>query len=76
MGNRWVTTHLKTILGGEMQPILTDNPLPVEEVIALMGKQNVLYVTLELAGVADKQQCYDNHATSIQFLKNKRILKN
>jgi len=75
LGNRWVTTHLKTALGGEMQPILTDNPLSIEEVITLMGSQNVLYVTLELAGVIDKQQCYDNHATSIQYLREKGILK-
>lgn len=76
MGKRWVTTHLKTALAGEMQPVLTDNPLPVEKVVALMGKQNIPYVTLELAGVTDKQQCFDNHAISIKFLKDKGILKN
>ena len=77
LGNRWVTTHLKTINfeGGVMQPMLTDNPLPVEKVITLMGQQNVLYAALELASVADKQQCFTNHAQSIQFLKDKGILK-
>ena len=78
LGPRWVTSHLKTIhvMGGDMQPILTDNPLPVEKVIALMGQQKVLYAALELASVADKQQCFNNHAKSIQFLKDKGILKN
>lgn len=76
LGDRWVTTHLKTAVGGEMQPVLTDNPIPVEKIVNLMGKQNVLYVTLELAGVADKQKCYDNHAISLQFLRNKGVLKN
>ena len=78
LGNRWVTTHLKTILimGGDMQPVLTDNPLSVEKVIALMGHQNVLYAALELAAVNDKQQCFNNHAKSIQFLRDKGILKN
>lgn len=75
MGDRWVETHLKTIQGGEPQPILTDNPLPVEKAVELMGKQNVLYVMLELDAVADKKQCFDNHATSIQFLKDKGVLK-
>ena len=75
MGKRWVTTHLKTALNGEMQPVLTDNPLPIEDVIDLMAKQNIPYVALELAGVADKQQCYANHATSIQYLIDKGILR-
>jgi hypothetical protein len=78
LGNRWVTTHLKTVqsMGGEMQPNLTENPLSIEEVVAMMGKQNVLYGALELTAVPDKQQCYDNHKKSIQFLKDKGILKN
>jgi len=77
LGNRWVTTHLKTINfeGGVMQPMLTDNPLPVEKVVTLMGQKNVLYAALELASVADKQQCFANHAKSIQFLKDKGILQ-
>jgi len=76
-GNRWVTTHLKTInvVGGVMQPMLTDNPLPVEKVVTLMGQQNVLYAALELASVDDKEQCYANHTKSIQFLKDKGILQ-
>lgn len=76
--NRWITTHLKTVLtmGGEMQPYLTENPLPLETVVTIMGQKNILFTALELAGVADKQQCYDNHAKSIQFLRDKGILKN
>jgi sugar phosphate isomerase/epimerase len=77
MGSRWVTTHLKTVpeMGGEPQPILTNNPLPIEKVVELMGEKNVPYVTLELAPVAEKQQCFDNQATSIRFLKEKGLLK-
>lgn len=77
MGNRWVTTHLKTVLvmGGDMQPKLTDNPLTVEKIVALMGQQNVIYAALELTSVEDKQQCFNNHAASIQFLKDKGVLK-
>ncbi|HZK94927.1 MAG TPA: hypothetical protein VFC67_12035 [Prolixibacteraceae bacterium] len=77
LGNRWVISHLKTvpILGGEPQPYLTDNPLAIEKVVEMMGKQNVLYVALELAPVADKQQCFDNHAKSIRFLIDRGVLK-
>lgn len=73
--NRWVETHLKTIQNGEPQAILTDNPLPLEKIVDLMGKQNVLYLTLELAAVERKEQCFDNLASSIQFLRFKNILK-
>ena len=78
MGNRWVTSHLKTVLiqGGESQPILSDNPLPIEKVVEMMGRQNVLYCAIELSAVADKQQCFNNHAKSVKFLKDKGVLKN
>lgn len=72
--DRWVTTHFKTAIAGEAQPVLTNNPLTIEEVTALMGRQNVIYFTLELVSVKDKQQCFINHSASIQFLKDKRIL--
>jgi sugar phosphate isomerase/epimerase len=75
IGDRWVETHLKTVLGGEAQPYLTDNPLPVVKVIELMGKTNVQYVTLELTALENKQQCIDNHNASIKFLRDKGVLK-
>ena len=77
IGERWVTTHLKTVhvMGGSMQPVLTENPLPIEKVVVLMGQQDVLYAALELASVEDKKECYSNHAVSIQFLKDKEVLK-
>ncbi|QMW04809.1 hypothetical protein [Spirosoma foliorum] len=75
MRNRWITSHFKTLNLGESQPILTDNPLSVNTVIELMGKQNIRYVTIELLPAADKQQCFSNHARSIQFLKDKGIFK-
>lgn len=76
IGNRWVTSHLKTIQiqGGESQPILTDNPLPIEKVVEMMGLHKVLFCAIELKPVNNKQQCFNNHAISIQFLKDKGIL--
>jgi|GEM_PF-970539 len=76
LGPRWVTSHLKTLQQGASQPFLTDNPMPVEEVVRLMGQQHVKYATIELLPVNDKQACYDNHAKSIRFLKEKGILAN
>lgn len=76
IGKRWVTTHLKTAVSGEMQPVLTDNPVQVEDVVSLMARKNIPYVTLELAGVSDKKQCYENHEISIKFMKDKGILEN
>lgn len=78
LGNRWVVSHLKTVMnqGGESQPVLTDNPLPVEKVVSMMGQQNVLYCALELAPLTDVQQCFNNHALSVKFLKDRGLLKN
>jgi sugar phosphate isomerase/epimerase len=75
--NQWSTTHLKTVLvkGGDMQPVLTDNPITVEEIIKLMGKKNIKYAALELASVPDKQQCFKNHSLCVQFLKDKSLIK-
>ncbi len=77
LGSRWVSSHLKTIIttGGEMQPVLTESPLGVPEVVAQMGRQNAVYVALELLAVEDKQECFKNHDTSIQYLKDKGILE-
>lgn len=75
LGNRWVETHLKTIQEGEPQVILTENPLTCEKVVEMMGKLNIPFVMIELIDVPDKQQCFNNHAKSIQFLKDKGILK-
>ena len=77
IGNQWVTTHLKTVLtkGGDMQPVLTENPLPVEKIVELMGKQKIIYAAFELASVPDKQQCFANHSASIKFLRDKGLLK-
>ena len=77
LGNQWTTTHLKTVqvMGGDMQSVLTENPLPVEKIIELMGKQNVIYAAFELSSVPEKELCFDNHAASVQFLKEKGILE-
>lgn len=74
LGERWVTTHLKTILEGEVQPVLTENPVPVETIVNLMGEKNIPWVALELAGIPDKEQCFTNHSLSIKYLRDKKIL--
>lgn len=77
LGNRWVSSHLKTLveMGGVAQPVLTDSPLTIKEVVTLMGKQDVLFASLELAAVDDKQECFNNHETSIHFLRNIGVLE-
>lgn len=77
LGDRWVSSHLKTIseVGGTMQPVLTLNPLTVDEVIAQMGRQNVKYVALELLAVENKEECFKNHEESIKSLMEKGILE-
>jgi len=75
IGDRWIETHLKTAIGGVWEPVLTENPITVKEIIDLMGNQNVNYAMLELIAVDDKQQCFDNHATSIEYLKNAGVLR-
>ena len=75
LGKRWITTHLKTILDGEIQSVLTDNPIPIERIVNLMGIHNVTWVALELPSDEDKSRCYKNHAMSIKYLKDKRILE-
>lgn len=76
MGDRWVETHLKTVQNGEPQPVFTDNPLKIEKIINLMGKMNVVYAAIELAPVERKEECFNNHALCIKFLKDNGVLKN
>jgi len=77
LGHRWVSAHLKTILdfGGEMQVSLTENPLSIERVIELMGRQNVKYVSIEQKALPDKEECLRNHKTSIRFLRDLGVLQ-
>ncbi len=72
---RWITTHLKTIIDGEVQSVLTDNPIPIERIIKLMGIHCINWIAIELPGEKDKDHCYNNHATSIKYLKDIGILK-
>ena len=76
LGDRWIETHLKTVLNGEPQPVFTDNPMRIEKIIDLMGKMRVKYVTVELAQAERKEQCFENHTLSLQFLKDIGVLKN
>lgn len=75
LGSRWVETHLKSAPAGEPLDYLSENPISVNEIIDLMGKQNVVYAALELNALEDKQMCKDNHARSLTFLRDKALLK-
>ncbi len=75
LGDRWIVTHLKTNVDGDPQSILTDNPLSIEEIIEAAGRKNAKYVAIEIVPVSDITKCYDNHIKSIQFLKDRGILK-
>jgi len=75
LGDRWVTTHVKTAVDGVAQPVVGENPLPVERITELMGKNGVDYFALELVAVEDPEACFDNHRASINFLRDLGILE-
>jgi sugar phosphate isomerase/epimerase len=74
LGGRWVEAHLKTVVGGEAQTVLTDNPIPFREIFEAMNDQGVIYAAIELTAVENKQKRIDNHAKSIQFLRDNGLL--
>jgi sugar phosphate isomerase/epimerase len=76
VSNRWLTTHLKSGKDGVFQPVLNDNPLDLGKVLSLMAASNVPYVAFELASVPDKQECFDNHSKSIDYLVEKGLMGN
>lgn len=76
VADRWVTTHLKSGKDGVFQPVLNENPLDLGKVLSLMNDFNIPYVAFELAGVSDKQECFDNHSKSISYLIEKGITIN
>jgi len=75
LGERWVTTHVKTSIDGEAQPVVGENPLPVERITELMGENGVDYFALELVPVEDKKACFENHEASIDYLLDAGILE-
>ena len=75
ISERWFTTHLKCGKDGAFQPVLIENPLPYAKVLELMSKHGIKYAALELLGVEDKQQCFDNHAASIGYLRELGIVQ-
>jgi len=74
LGDRWVTTHIKTSIDGVAQPVLGDCPLTIPEVTRLMGKVGVKYFALELVAVEDREECFKNHSRSISYLKDLGIV--
>lgn len=69
ISGRWFTTHLKSGKDGAFQPVLTENPMSYTRIFGLMSEHGITYAALELTGVQDKQQCFDNHAASIEYLR-------
>lgn len=74
LGDRWVTTHVKTAVDGVPQPVVGDNPISVKEVARMMGRSGVQYFALELVAVADKEECVANHEASIKALTEMGLL--
>ncbi len=75
IGDRWFTTHLKSGKEGAFQPVLSDNPLPFDQLFALMSENKVKYAALELLSVDDKQACFDNHRKSMEYLASLGIVE-
>ncbi len=74
LGERWVTTHVKTAVDGVPQPVVGDNPISVREIARMMGEGGVQYFALELVAVEDKEACFANHEASIKALTEMGLL--
>lgn len=75
LGNRWVTTHVKTSVDGIAQPVLGESPLSIPRVVDLMGTGGVHYFSLELVALESRESCMANHDKSIRYLQDLGILK-
>jgi sugar phosphate isomerase/epimerase len=72
--DKWVTTHMKSAKDGVSQPFLDENPLDLGSVISIMASNNVKYVAFELLASPDKEECFKNHADSIQYLIDRGLV--
>lgn len=72
--DRWVTTHLKSAKDGVSLPVLNKNPLDLGSVISIMAANSVKYAAFELIALPDKEECFKNHAESIQYLIDDGLL--
>lgn len=72
---RWFTTHLKCGAEGAFQPVLMDNPLPFKKVFKLMSDNKVKYAAFELLAVDSKEECFENHRKSIEYLASSGIVE-
>jgi sugar phosphate isomerase/epimerase len=75
IADRWITTHLKCGKDGAFQPVLEENPMPYQKIFGLMSGNQVQYAALELLSVEDKQECFDNHQKSIEYLASLGIVE-
>jgi sugar phosphate isomerase/epimerase len=74
IGDRWYTTHLKCGKDGAFQSALDENPMSYQKIFGLMSQNKVKYAALELLSVDDKQECFDNHRKSIEYLASQGIV--
>ncbi len=75
IADRWFTTHLKCGKEGAFQPVLDENPMSYQKIFGLMSANQVQYAALELLSVDDKQECFDNHHKSIEYLASLGIVE-
>jgi sugar phosphate isomerase/epimerase len=61
--------HLKAAQNGEAQPALTQNELDFDYIFSMIAKHDINYVSIELFAIDDREQIYENHARSIEFLQ-------
>lgn len=67
--------HLKSAQNGAAQPTLIDNPVDFATVFQIMNDNNVPYVAIELQGVDNKEQEYQNMAKSVEYLQEQGFIE-
>lgn len=66
--------HLKSAQHGAAQPVLTDNPLNLEEVFKILSAHQISYVAIELQAVDDREQAFANMEQSIAYLQSQNLI--
>jgi len=72
---RWMTTHLKCAAEDSFQPVLRDNPLSYTRIFELMTARRVRYAALELLAVESREECFENHRKSVDYLVDKHLVE-
>lgn len=75
LGDRWVTTHIKTSIKGVPRPIVGESPLSVRKVTGLMGEAGVKYFALEMVAAEEREDAFSNHESSLVYLEEQAIIR-